>query len=127
MVAQAFASCVTACSVLLDLVSERVQDPITIGRARSEVSGAHAEAPAATASVAASSAASPTPTAGDQALVTMKLAKTTFCPAEAVRPMAPLLLKVSLSACLTSMPLTKKFMWAPLIYTVRRLWSPLFC
>ena len=28
-------------------------------------------------------------TAGDQALVTLKLAKTTFCPAEAVRPMVP--------------------------------------
>jgi hypothetical protein len=127
MVAQAFASCVTACSLLLDLVSECVQDPITLGRVRSEVSGAHAEAPTATASVAASSTASPTPTTGDQTLVTLKLAKTTFCPAEAARPMTPLPLKVSLSACPTSMPLTKKFMWAPLIYTVRRLWSPLFC
>jgi len=47
MVAQACASCVTARSLLLDHVSERVQDPITFGRARSEVSGAHAEAPTA--------------------------------------------------------------------------------
>ena len=60
------------------------------------------------------SSVSPTPITDGQALVTLKLAKTTFCPAEAVRPTVPLLLKVSSSACPTNMPLTKKFMWAPL-------------
>src|SRR5215470_4850010 len=61
-----------------------------------------------------------------QAPVTLKLEKTTFCPAETVRPTVPSLVKVLSSACPTNMPLMKKFMWVPLKYTVRRLCSPFF-
>src|SRR5690348_3037824 len=63
--------------------------------------------------------------ADNQALVTLKLANTTFCPAEAVSPTAPLP-KVVSSACPTSMPFTKKCICVPLKYTLSVLWAPLF-